>query len=250
MEIKNDHYIMQEADKEKLMLENIKASKKDLSEFDRNFLIVVTGILAFTVTFIKDIVNIREAKFIIFLLLSWVFIALSLGFIIISYYLSARENMRLYNFLDRYLFYHKNFNLNEFKNLYLNHKFGAFYIRKLSIFSFLIGLILLFIFLIVNFYLGNKISSKDYQNSINIENTIQPSSKETVQPYVSKSNNNEKYNIQETYNKNSLNNDNSNHSEKNYLNKNEFIRDTNFLIIKPDTIYIKSLENNEFGPDS
>lgn len=134
-------------------------AKEELAEFDKNFFVVTAGLFAFTVTFIQDIVDLKTASFVIFLLISWLFLACAIGLIIFAFYNTSLESLIQAHDVEMLL---ENSNppsviinpsapnlLPEYHRVTRIQKYG---LRLYAVVSFLIGLCSLSIFLIVNFY--------------------------------------------------------------------------------------------------
>jgi hypothetical protein len=76
---------------------------RDLSEFEKNFILVSTGVLAFTITFIKDIVKIDESSYLFLLLMSWILIIASIGLMMFTFLRSAKGSDDLSHTVDKFI---------------------------------------------------------------------------------------------------------------------------------------------------
>jgi hypothetical protein len=65
------------------------ALSRDLSEFEKNFLLIAAGLLTFSITFIEQIVTLETAEFLFLLFLSWFLIALAIGLMMFTFLQSA-----------------------------------------------------------------------------------------------------------------------------------------------------------------
>ncbi len=79
------------------------ALSRDLSEFEKNFLFISTGVLAFTITFIKDIVKIEDAKYLSLLLISLISIVSSITLMMLTYLKSSSTCDELWDIVDNFL---------------------------------------------------------------------------------------------------------------------------------------------------
>ena len=91
-----------------LDLKNYKQSlytslSRDLSEFEKNFLLISGGILAFSITFIKEIVEIDKALFLEFLYLSWGLIIISIALMMLTFLKSSNASDKLWLVVDDFL---------------------------------------------------------------------------------------------------------------------------------------------------
>jgi len=65
------------------------ALSRDLADFEKNFLLIAAGVLTFSITFIKDIVNVTEAEGLFFLFLGWFGFTLAVGLLMFTFLRSA-----------------------------------------------------------------------------------------------------------------------------------------------------------------
>ncbi len=89
------------------------ALSRDLSEFEKNFLFIAAGILTFSVTFIKDIVNVQHADFLSCLYIGWFLFAASTGLLMFSFLRSANGSDDLWNAVDQFVLQSNKFNNDE-----------------------------------------------------------------------------------------------------------------------------------------
>jgi hypothetical protein len=139
------------------------AISRDLSEFEKNFIFISTGILAFTITFLKDAIDLEESTYLILLLLSWFLIILSIALMMFTFLISARASDRLFKIVDDFIIennlFENNDKLTPEKNQEIKSKTNKrFYaektklrcLRSWAVISFIIGLIILSLFVYVN----------------------------------------------------------------------------------------------------
>lgn len=62
-------------------------SATNINAFDKNYFVITTGILVFSVSFIKDIIDLKNSAPLVILILSWVLIAGSIGVTLYSFWL-------------------------------------------------------------------------------------------------------------------------------------------------------------------
>jgi hypothetical protein len=65
------------------------ALSRDLGDFEKNFLLIAAGVLTFSITFIKDIVNVTEAEGLFFLFLGWFGFTLAVALLMVTFLRSA-----------------------------------------------------------------------------------------------------------------------------------------------------------------
>jgi len=85
------------------------ALSRDLAEFEKNFLLLSTGIFAFTISFIKDIVKIETAINLCSLYTSWVFLALAIGLMMFTFVLSANASDEITKTINQFQITHQIF---------------------------------------------------------------------------------------------------------------------------------------------
>jgi hypothetical protein len=78
------------------------ALSRDLTEFEKNFLLIAGGILAFSTTFIKDIVKLSSLVWLPLLFCAWAFIIVSIGLMMSAFLKSASASDKLLNTLAEF----------------------------------------------------------------------------------------------------------------------------------------------------
>ncbi len=76
---------------------------RDISEFEKNFLFIAGGILAFSITFIKDIIKFDSAIWIVLLFISWLLIIISIATMMYSFLKSANASDDLWKIVDDFI---------------------------------------------------------------------------------------------------------------------------------------------------
>src|ERR1700683_810008 len=79
------------------------ALSRDLSDFEKNFLLIAAGVLTFSITFIKDIVEVPQAAFLPCLFAGWILFALSVGIMMLTFIKSAYASDELWFKVDEIL---------------------------------------------------------------------------------------------------------------------------------------------------
>src|SRR5882724_1172014 len=79
------------------------ALSRDLSDFEKNFLLIAAGVLTFSITFIKDIVKVEQAGFLPFLFLGWFLFALSVALMMFTFIKSAYASDEIWFQIDTFL---------------------------------------------------------------------------------------------------------------------------------------------------
>ncbi len=90
-----------------------KSFSKDLSHYEKNFTLLATGILAFSVTFIKEIIKISEAVYLPALFVGWALIVIAIGLMMVSFLMAVNEGNILWKEVDDYLLKNKFFDNNK-----------------------------------------------------------------------------------------------------------------------------------------
>jgi len=85
------------------------ASSRDLADFEKNFFYVAVGILAFSITFIKDIIKIPQATCFFLLWLSWILICTSIAIMLFAFLASSTASEKIWTIADDYLMQHELF---------------------------------------------------------------------------------------------------------------------------------------------
>lgn len=83
------------------------ALSRGLTEFEKNFLLISGGILAFSTTFITDIVKVTEVKFLSILFIAWALIIFSIGLMMTAFLRSASASDKLLNTVDSFEIKHE-----------------------------------------------------------------------------------------------------------------------------------------------
>lgn len=73
---------------------------RDLSEFEKNFILISGALLAFSISFIKDIVQISGAQILIFLFIGWLFIIVAMGLMMYTLLHSSKASHDLWRLVD------------------------------------------------------------------------------------------------------------------------------------------------------
>jgi hypothetical protein len=76
------------------------ALSRDLSDFEKNFLLIAAGVLTFSITFIKDIVEVPQSSFLPCLFIGWTLFALSVGIMMLTFIKSAYASDELWFKVD------------------------------------------------------------------------------------------------------------------------------------------------------
>jgi hypothetical protein len=80
---------------------------RDLTEFEKNFLFIAAGILAFSITFIKEIVKLDTSHFLFLLFLSWALIIGAIGVMMFTFLKSSKASDDLWKAADDFIQQHK-----------------------------------------------------------------------------------------------------------------------------------------------
>ena len=161
---------------------------KNLDAFEKNFILLSTGILAFSITFIKDIVKIDEASGLYILFLGWLFILIAIGLMMYAFLSSVDGHGKLWNIVDNYIIENKKFNsdqdlddedtgkIKEQINKANSQIKGSLRkMRNWSVSFFLIGVLLFSIFVCINLYRENHTNkSSRLRNANKAAVTIKP----------------------------------------------------------------------------
>ncbi|MGV8131391.1 MAG: hypothetical protein ACP5N7_04815 [Candidatus Pacearchaeota archaeon] len=84
--------------------DNLYASlSRDIGEFEKNFLFISSGLLAFSITFIKDIIKLDEATWMKLLFLSWSLVIISIAVMMYSFLYSANASNRLWKIVNDFI---------------------------------------------------------------------------------------------------------------------------------------------------
>ena len=150
--------------------ENLYVSlSRDLSAFEKNFILISGAILAFSVTFIREIVNIKVAEMLILLYVSWGLIIVSIALMMFTFLESSSASDRLWKVVDDFIISNQLFEdettlsksqaekiKGEVNDVFHKSKKQLKNIRYGSVIIFVTGLILLGIFVAINLNKENK----------------------------------------------------------------------------------------------
>jgi hypothetical protein len=175
---------------------------RNLSEFEKNFLLISGGILAFSITFIKEIVKIESASNITFLFISWAFIIISIGLMMYAFLRSSLASDELWALVDKFILKDKLFNdeqelsgeqITEIKfevnNIFYESKKKLKYLRFISVGTFLVGLIFLSIYVSINLTQENKLANKNSYEIKSSNDTIELSNDKDIIKVIIKNKN-------------------------------------------------------------
>ncbi len=81
---------------------NYGALSRDLSEFEKNFMLLSVGVLTFTITFIKDIIKVESTTSLGYLYFGWALISMSIALIMFSFLISAFYSNKLWKCVDSF----------------------------------------------------------------------------------------------------------------------------------------------------
>ncbi len=142
---------------------------RDLSEFEKNFLLIAGGILAFSITFIKEIVSIVDANNLILLYISWGLIIIAIGLMMFTFLKSSIASDKLWSAVDNFIIDNKLYkNEDELKSdqvetvkndvnvIFYKSKKQLKIIRFISVASFILGISFLALFVSINLTNENK----------------------------------------------------------------------------------------------
>ena len=76
---------------------------RDLSEFEKNFILIASGMLAFSITFIKDIVKLDQSICILLLFIGWLLIGVSIGLMMYAWLYSSNKCHELWKIADQFI---------------------------------------------------------------------------------------------------------------------------------------------------
>lgn len=76
---------------------------RDLEAFEKNFILISSGMLAFSITFIKDIVKIDDAEMLFFLYSGWAGMLIADGLMMYAFLLSVKGSNRLWKIVDDFI---------------------------------------------------------------------------------------------------------------------------------------------------
>lgn len=127
---------------------------RDLSSFETNFILISGALLAFSITFIKDIVKIQDAEHLCLLFIGWALLAAAMGIMMYAWLYSSSASHQLWKIADDFMIQEKLFkneteltdvqvvNLKKAINDYfLSVKKALSWMRNIAVTAFLGGLI-------------------------------------------------------------------------------------------------------------
>ena len=79
------------------------SSTREFEAFEKNFILISSGLLAFSVTFIKEIVKTDEATLLFFLFAGWALIIAAIGLMMWAFLESANASNTLSKYVDTFL---------------------------------------------------------------------------------------------------------------------------------------------------
>lgn len=139
------------------------ALSRDLTEFEKNFLLVSGGVFAFSITFIKDIIKVETTQYLSLLFLGWAFIIISLALMMITFLKSASACDKLWLRVDCFMNDNQLFKddtdvetekiveiKRDLSEILLKSKKSLKKTRNTAVASFIIGLIFFAFFIAVN----------------------------------------------------------------------------------------------------
>lgn len=142
---------------------------RDLDAFEKNFILISSGMLAFSITFIKDIVKIEDAENLVLLFLGWLFILIADGLMMYAFLSSVRGSNKLWKIVDDFIISNDLFNnddnlsLVQAKNIKQATNNKLYKIKKWleilrlsAIISFVVGVFVFGLFVSINISNENK----------------------------------------------------------------------------------------------
>lgn len=161
------------------------ALSRDLTEFEKNFLLIATGMLAFTITFIKDIIRIDRASWLELLFCSWFSIILSIALMMWAFLKSANSSNDLSKVVNDYQVKNKLYKQAELISEELwfqikaavdrkldGYKISLKIIRNSAVVFFLLGITSLSIFVAHNINIENKVNQGNIQTKSLLTDTL------------------------------------------------------------------------------
>jgi len=173
---------MKVADVQKYKENLYAALSRDLSEFEKNFLLIAAGLLAFSITFIEEIVTLANASFLPLLFLSWFCIALAIGIMMITFLQSAYACDKIWKHVDDFIIGKQKFSDDELldegdvvsiknssKIIFEKCKSQLKGLRFSAIISFLAGITILALFVGINITRRNSVKNDQNTSTIKID---------------------------------------------------------------------------------
>jgi len=149
------------------------ALSRDLTEFEKNFLLVSGGILTFSITLIKDIIKIANAQYLILLFIGWGLIIISIWIMMHAFLKSANASDTLWNitddFIDKNLLYKNETDLTDDQCKEIKGKIGPFLnaskmslkrSRNLAVNVFVAGVFIFASFVCINLLMEKDLNLK------------------------------------------------------------------------------------------
>lgn len=155
---------------------------RDLDAFEKNFILISSGMLAFSITFIKDIVKINESIYLPLLFLGWLLILLAVGLMMFTFLSSVNGSNSLWKIVDDYIvqnkLYDKTRDLTPSQDEFIKEatneelyriKNRLKTLRKAAIWCFLFGVLFFGSFVSINIYRENESKNKTTRNEFAIK---------------------------------------------------------------------------------
>jgi hypothetical protein len=135
------------------------ALSRDLSQFEKNFLLIAGAILGFSITFIQQIVDVSKVTCFGYLFFSWGFLLASVALMMFTFLKSSSACDELFSIVDNFLIDNKLFDNEEqipdekcreiktkVRDTYTNEKEVLRWMRYISIGLFIVGVFFLGLF--------------------------------------------------------------------------------------------------------
>jgi len=182
---------------------------RDLEAFEKNFILIASGMLAFSITFIKDIVKIESACWIWLLFGGWFLILSAIGIMMFTFLSSVNSSNKLWKITDDFIVNNNLYNVVVPQNLIPGFKTSVnneFYkakkrlkrMRACAVILFLGGVLSFSLFVGINLSNENnkakcdkpKIGNVDNKaaNTVKKKDTIVVNRNTNIQPQHTRSN--------------------------------------------------------------
>lgn len=149
----------------KLYKDSLYASlSRNLSDFEKNFILISSGILTFTITFLRDLLNQGSAECKVMLIMAWVLIIFSIGIMMFTFLYSAKASDELSKEVDKFILNYALFESDTILSIEQNKeikektdnklnssKHTLYNLRIISIIFFIVGILLLTFFVFLNY---------------------------------------------------------------------------------------------------
>lgn len=163
---------------------------KDLDAFEKNFILISSGMLAFSITFIKDIVKIEDADNLFLLFAGWFLILLADGLMMYAFLSSVNGSNTLWKVADDFIVANDLYDndtdltLNQARTIKQNINTSFYqiknrlkYLRFIAIYSFIIGVLFFGSFVSLNIVKENskdkkEVLEQEIKISVKEQNTI------------------------------------------------------------------------------